>query len=250
MYHESPPAWTRQPGARCRAIEHLTRLEHLQEFEAFAGLEEDFIQALAGVASGMEVGAGTAIYREGEPSGSAYLLARGRVKLHRTSRKGRDQIQGVQGDGSVLGLATSLAGEPRSHGAGALTTCELYVVFHNDLLDLMQRFPKAALRLSQLLAKESRELEELVSGLVFHSAPQRVARMLLNLATEEGRVTKQGVVFEPSLSRQEMSEATGISREALSRTLSRLAQEGILELEGKSVTILQPTELRLKTGDV
>jgi CRP/FNR family transcriptional regulator len=72
--------------------------------------------------------------------------------------------------------------------------------------------------------------------------------MLLNLATEEGRVTKRGVVFEPSLSRQEMAEATGISREALSRTLSRLAREGILELQsGKAITILDPAELRART---
>ena len=87
----------------------------------------------------------------------------------------------------------------------------------------------------------------LIGDLVFRSAPQRVARMLLNLATEEGRVTKRGVVFEPSLSRQEMAEATGISREALSRALSRLAQEGILDLDGKTITILKPAELRSRT---
>ena len=72
--------------------------------------------------------------------------------------------------------------------------------------------------------------------------------MLLNLATEEGRVTKRGVVFEPSLSRQEMAEATGISREALSRALSRLAKEGILDLVGgKAITILRPAELRARS---
>jgi CRP/FNR family transcriptional regulator len=71
--------------------------------------------------------------------------------------------------------------------------------------------------------------------------------MLINLATEEGRVTKRGVVFEPSLSRQEMAEATGISREALSRALSRLAREDILELDSKSITILKAAELRSRT---
>ena len=72
--------------------------------------------------------------------------------------------------------------------------------------------------------------------------------MLMALATEEGRVTKKGVVFEPSLSRQEMAEATGISREALSRALSRLAREGVLDLQGnKTITILKPAELRART---
>jgi CRP/FNR family transcriptional regulator, cyclic AMP receptor protein len=114
-------------------------------------------------------------------------------------------------------------------------------------VNLMASYPEAPLRLARALAARTRELEDLVGDLVFHSAPQRVARMLLDLATEEGRVTKRGVVFQPSLSRQEMAEATGISREALSRTLSRLAQEGILDLGGKTVTILKPAELRDRT---
>ena len=72
--------------------------------------------------------------------------------------------------------------------------------------------------------------------------------MPLNLATEEGRAPRRGVVFEPSLSPQEMAEATGTPREALSRALSRLAREGILELQGaRTITILKPAELRART---
>jgi CRP/FNR family transcriptional regulator, cyclic AMP receptor protein len=176
-------------------------------------------------------------------------MREGRVKLYRSSGgpKTRDQILGVVGDGSVLGLASALEGRPQSQGATALTDCVLYAVFRDDLLEIMGRFPEGAIRLTRTLAARTRELEDLVGDLVFHSAPQRVARMLLNLATEEGRVTKRGVVFEPSLSRQEMAEATGISREALSRALSRLAQEDILDLDGKRITILKPAELRART---
>ncbi len=250
MYGENaPPSWARLPGARCRAVEHLTKLEGLQEFEFLAGLEEGFFQALAISAEMLEMGAGTALYREGEPSGAVYFVREGRVKLYRSfsGPKARDQILGVVGDGSVLGLASALEGRPQSQGATALTDCVLYAVFRDDLIELMGRFPEASLRLARTLAARNRDLEDLVGDLVFHSAPQRVARMLLNLATEEGRVTKRGVVFTPSLSRQEMAEATGISREALSRALSRLAQEGILDLGGKAITILKPAELRSRT---
>lgn len=250
MYGENaPPSWARLPGARCRAVEHLKKLEGLKGFELFDGLEEEFLQALAVAAEVLEMGAGTVIYREGEPSGAVYLVGEGRVKLHRSSGgpKLRDQILGVPGDGSVLGLAAALEGRPQSHAATALTDCTLYAVFRDELTTLMARHPEAALRLARLLAARARELEDVVGELVFRSAPQRVARLLLNLATEEGRVTKQGVVFEPSLSRQEMAEATGISREALSRTLSRLARDGILDLDGRSITLLDPAALRSRT---
>jgi CRP/FNR family transcriptional regulator, cyclic AMP receptor protein len=251
VYGENaPPSWARLPGARCRAVEHLTKLEGLREFEFLEGLDEEFFHALTMAAAVVEIGAGTNLYREGEPSGAVYFMREGRAKLYRSSGgpKSRDQILGVVGDGSVLGLGAALEGRSQSQGAAALTDCVLYAIFRDDLLEVMDRFPKGALRLARTLASRTRELEDLVGDLVFHSAPQRVARMLLDLATEEGRVTKRGVVFEPSLSRQEMAEATGISREALSRALSRLAQEGILELQGaRTITILKPAELRART---
>ncbi len=250
MYGENaPPSWARLPGARCRAVEHLTKLEGLKEFEFLEGLDEEFFQALAIAAAVLEIGGGTALFREGEPSGAVYFLREGRAKLYRSSGgpKARDQILGVVGDGAVIGLPSALEGRPQSQGATALTDCVLYAVFRDDLVELMGRFPDASLRLARALAARNREMEDLVGDLVFHSAPQRVARMLLNLATEEGRVTKRGVVFEPSLSRQEMAEATGISREALSRALSRLAQEDILDLGSKAITVLKPAELRART---
>lgn len=250
MYGESaPPSWARLPGARCRAVEHLTKLEGLKEFEFLAGLDEEFFQAFAIAAAVLEIGGGTALYREGEPSGAVYFMREGRVKLYRSSGgpKARDQILNVVGDGAVLGLASALEGRPQSQGATALTDCTLYAVFRDDLVKITEQFPEASLRLARTLAARARDLEDLVGDLVFHSAPQRVARMLINLATEEGRVTKRGVVFEPSLSRQEMAEATGISREALSRALSRLAREGILDLDSKTITILKPAELRSRT---
>src|SRR5215218_3946902 len=250
LYGENaPPSWARLPGARCRAVEHLAKLEGLREFEFLEGLDEEFFQALALAAAVVEIGAGSNLYRGGEPSGAVYFMREGRAKLYRSSGgpKARDQILGVVGDGSVLGLGAAIEGRTQSQGATALTDCVLYAVFRDDLFEIIGRFPDSTVRLSRALAARTRELEDLVGDLVFRSAPQRVARMLLNLATEEGRVTKRGVVFAPSLSRQEMAEATGISREALSRALSRLAKEGILDLGSKTITILMPAELRART---
>jgi CRP/FNR family transcriptional regulator, cyclic AMP receptor protein len=136
MYGENaPPSWARLPGARCRAVEHLTKLDGFKEFELLDGLEEGFFQALAIAAEVLELGAGTALYREGEPSGAVYFMREGRVKLYRSSGgpKARDQILGVVGDGSVLGLGASLEGRTQSQGATALTDCVLYAVFRDDL---------------------------------------------------------------------------------------------------------------------
>jgi CRP-like cAMP-binding protein len=68
------------------------------------------------------------------------------VKIYRTSGgpKARDQILGVVGDGSVLGLGAAIEGRTQTQGATALTGCVLYAVFRDDLFEIMGRFPHGA----------------------------------------------------------------------------------------------------------
>src|ERR687894_2827359 len=132
MYGENaPPSWARLPGARCRAVEHLTKLEGLREFEFLEGLDEEFFQALALAAAVVEIGAGTNLYREGETSGSVYFMREGRAKLFRSSGgpNPRDQILGVVGDGSVLGLGAVVEARAQGEAGAAVTDSVLYAVF-------------------------------------------------------------------------------------------------------------------------
>ena len=78
MYGENaPPSWARLPGARCRAVEHLTKLDGLKEFELFEGLEEGFFQDLAIAAEVLELGADTALYRRASLRGPCTSSAKG-----------------------------------------------------------------------------------------------------------------------------------------------------------------------------
>src|SRR3712207_8980581 len=91
MYGENaPPSWARLPGARCRAVEHLTKLDGLKEFDLFEGLEEGFFQDLAIAAEVLELGADTALYREGEPSGAVYFV--GRSEEHTSELQSRQYL--------------------------------------------------------------------------------------------------------------------------------------------------------------
>ena len=61
MYGENaPPSWARVPGARCRALSQLTKVEGLQEFDLLSALEEGFSQALAISSEALEIGPATA----------------------------------------------------------------------------------------------------------------------------------------------------------------------------------------------
>ena len=109
-------------------------LDQLRTFVAIA--ETGSFTRAAGTVSKTQSAVSMQMRRLEERIGKPIFMREGRAKLYRSSGgpKARDQILGVVGDGSVLGLGAALEGRPQSQGAAALTDCVLYALFRDDLI--------------------------------------------------------------------------------------------------------------------
>jgi CRP/FNR family transcriptional regulator len=98
-----------------------------------------------------------------------------------------------------------------------------------------------------LLVRTSRRLMErdlMISRMSRASVRERVAHTLLLLEAAHGKKTKAGVKLELSLSREEIAQLTGTVHESVVRVLSDFKKEGIIRLQKREITILDPTALR------
>jgi CRP/FNR family transcriptional regulator len=82
------------------------------------------------------------------------------------------------------------------------------------------------------LAFRLRRMVMLVQELSLRDVRQRLLDLFHELAGAKG-------VFELDLSHQELAARIGTVREIVSRTLSKLVQEGVLNVDGKTVTLLE-----------
>jgi CRP-like cAMP-binding protein len=89
------------------------------------------------------------------------------------------------------------------------------------------------------LSRRLRKMNELIRSLVFFDVYGKVARVLLTLAAEKGRVTAQGTVIDLRLTQQELAELAGMSRETMTRTLRDFQQAGVVRIESGIITILE-----------
>src|SRR5215471_10283252 len=83
----------------------------------------------------------------------------------------------------------------------------------------IEKSPKILLKMTAVLSKRLRKANELIHSLAFFDVYGKVARTLLNLASERGRVTEQGTVIDMRLTQQELAELAGMTRETMARTL-------------------------------
>jgi CRP/FNR family transcriptional regulator len=81
--------------------------------------------------------------------------------------------------------------------------------------------------------------------MVMKTVPQRLSKLLLRLADQYGRDEDGGTVIDLTLSRQEIADMIGVSRETATRELSKFSRSGTIELEGKKIRLVDRPKLEL-----
>jgi CRP-like cAMP-binding protein len=143
-----------------------------------------------------------------------------------------------------FGEMSLLDGMPRSANVITQEPSEVLTIYRDHFLNIIEKSPKILLKMTAALSKRLRKANELIHSLAFFDVYGKVARVLLNLSAERGRVTDQGTVIDMRLTQQELAELAGMTRETMARTLRDFQQAGCLRVESGIITILEIDMLR------
>jgi CRP-like cAMP-binding protein/CheY-like chemotaxis protein len=181
------------------------------------------------------------IYSEGDEPTRLYFIKSGRVKTVRTTSAGKELITGLYGPGEFFGYLPLLEQTRHSDSAVAVDDAELVYIPRDDFQQLVTRNPEVSRHFIRLLAGRVSEREDQLLGMAYNSIRRRVADTLLRMHEQLGpEAETQGI----QLSRDDMAAVVGTASESLIRTLSEFRQDGLIELSGKGIRVLQPEKLR------
>ena len=112
-------------------------------------------------------------------------------------------------------------------------------MFQTILLQLIYKTPQIATALLAELATRMRKTDRQIEGLALLDVTSRISDTLLQLATEQGAETADGVTIESRPTHQELANMSGTTRETVSRVLKRLEGQGYINRNGRKITILR-----------
>jgi CRP/FNR family transcriptional regulator, cyclic AMP receptor protein len=131
---------------------------------------------------------GALLFVEGQPPRGVYLLCSGRVKLSTTSSDARVIITRIVEPGEILGLCSTLAGEPYEVTAETAEPCQVSFMRREDFLRFLAANSEASLRVAAQLSSNYRAALEQVRLLgLSHSAAGKFARFLLERSNRHDR---------------------------------------------------------------
>ena len=181
--------------------------------------------------------AGELLFSEGEPCNGLHIIARGKVRLFKTSVNGREQVLSVNVSGESVAEIPVFDGGPYPASAVALEETEIVFISRRDFNAYCLEHPEVPLKVLTVVGARLRNLVGIIEELSFTTIRQRLISVLLKLAQSEGRKTARGIEFQLPASHQELANQLGTVRELISRNLMRLQAEGLLDVDARQIVV-------------
>jgi CRP/FNR family transcriptional regulator, dissimilatory nitrate respiration regulator len=211
-------------------------LKQMQKLALFQGVPAEKLKALADRALYRTCKAGEMLIGETDPAHAFYVVITGQAKLYKISTEGKEQTLNLLGPGEPFGMCTAFAVDSFPANVMALEESGILLIPGPVMESMAMNEPRLLLNIIRLLSERLRESMILIESLALKEIPQRIASFLIHaLNREDERGASQ---LELTVTQRELAKILGATPEALSRTLRKMSNAGMLAVEGRSIRIL------------
>jgi len=213
--------------------------ELLRTVPLFSELSDTDIASLGRLATKRKFPKDTVVFFENEEGDFFFMILEGRIKVTILGDDGREIILSVLGPGDFFGEMALLDNEPRSATAIAVEESELLSLHRTDFQSVLADNRAITTALIRVLTARLRHANHQISTLALLDVYGRVARVIVDMAREEGRRLRDGRIAFRRATHQEIANRIGTTRETVTRMLKDLERQALIRVEGREI-VLQP----------
>ncbi len=192
------------------------------------------------------------LFHGGQTARTVSVVRSGSVKAYQLSQEGDEIVSGFYLPGEIIGL-DAISGERHPGFAMALEDSRTCEIPFKDFVSMLKTSPKLNQVMLRLLSEEMAETRELLLVVGRLDARTRVALFLMSMSRRLARRNQDPDQFRLTMDRRDIANYLGLTIETVSRTLSALQREEVIEVRGKLVRVLnRPAleEMAMKVDEV
>ena len=202
-----------------------------QKGEFFSSLSAPALADLESLLVPISHSANKVLFCETQPSDGVRIVIEGEVKLSINSTDGRRLSLRIAKPGEVLGLSSTLSGNPYEMTADTLYPAKIAHISRTEFLHFLARHPAVYEIVTREVSRSyNQACEQLRMVGLSTSVPERLACLLL-------RWSESGTRCRVALTHEEIGEFIGASRETVTRTLSVFKNRRLVAQHGCTIEI-------------
>lgn len=210
--------------SRVPIFNHLTDIEMLE---------------ISKVAVRKKLKKGELLFHSDELSEHLFIVHKGLVKMYRITENGKEQIIRFVDEGDFIGELSLFSKSVTSSFAEAMEHTEICTIHQQDIHQLLLSYPTISIKILEEFTRRLHETESLIEKLNSQDVEKRVASYLIELI--ENQVVDKMIIQLP-VRKGDLASYLGTSQETLSRRLSTLQNQGLIEMKGQRMIIIKQLE--------
>jgi len=176
------------------------------------------------------------LFHAGDKFRSLYAIKSGAVKTFGSTRDGREQITGFHFAGELIGL-DAIGNNMHNCNAVALEKTVICDLPYPDIEGISTQIPSIQREITRLMSVEIRNDEDMLMAMGSMRAEQRVACFLFNMHRRLSSSSNDVISLRLPMTREEIGNYLGLSLETVSRRMSSLQEDGIINVENRLITL-------------
>lgn len=184
---------------------------------------------------------GDVIYKEQEHSNMIYLITKGIVKTHKMDESGKELITTLYKADDFLGFTSFIDNVPYQESATVLEDVQVVGVSKTELKEILENSKHVSLELMELLTDNLADIKNKLLQMAYSSVRKKTAQTILQFAHILKKTPEEGI----RIARNDLASVAGIATESLIRTLSGFKKEGLIEIEGRNIRLIDMKGLEL-----
>lgn len=201
-----------------------------------ANASEALQNAIENLASELTLGPGDVLFEQGDDGDALFAILSGSLEISVVSEDGRKLSLDVLKEGDMIGEIAFFDPGVRTATATALADTRLFRIRNRDMAEAIRQSPELGIDMINLAGQRMRWMNSQLSDQVFLPLSARLARKLIHLT--------EGGASELHMSKSDLAEFMGTTREAVSKTLSDWKRDSVVEAPRGVIRIIDRGALK------
>jgi len=208
----------------------------LRESRLFGELSADEVREVAEISLLKRYPKGAYLFRRGQAADGFFVVQSGAVNVHRVSPGGREQVIHVFRPYDVFAEVVLATGDAYPADAAALEDTQVVLIRRDAFRDLIMRKPDLSLRMLASMSVHLKDLVQTLEDLKGRQIEGRLASWLLRQGQGKTGASPSRVRLETS--KKVLAGQLGVTSETLSRAFAKFRDEGLINVAGPEVALL------------
>lgn len=213
-------------------------------FSLFKELNDEELNKIVDISISRTWLKGNHIFLQDDPIENVYFIHSGKVKIYKSDANGKEQIVAILKKGEMFPHVGFFRKGGYPAYSEVLENSSIVTVPIAQFETVLIHNPELCIKVFKVLGEKIVELQDRLEAQILNNTYEQIIKLLVRLGRKDGMKKEKGVILLKSdFTNKDLANMIGTTRETVSRTLTKMKKDHLLEVDGEGNLIFQPEEL-------